>query len=191
MFFHGQAVEIESFCLIHLPCGDRASQWHQALNALQKLVTWHIYSLHSRELSKCKYNPTGPKSYSCNILGWWIFGQSKPGFPPQGLRQTPEVDSPMRGDVLLSMFSCSGVMSYISISGFLLWTQEPWNPGRRALTRVTGSWVTAINLTRMSPILSRWQQDWTSVIVEVLGFWNINFSEFLLHSEFSNCPSTA
>lgn len=186
VFFHDQAVENESFC------GTQALQWHQALNALQKLVTWYLQGLRSKEVSKCKYHPTGPKSCSCNTLGRSIFGKSKPGFPSKGLRQTPEVYRPRRGDVFLSRLSCSGVISKISISGFLLWTQEPQSPGRQVPTRVPGSlWVTAINPARMSPTLSSWQYNWISLILEAPGFWNIDFSEFLVHRIFWNCPSTA
>lgn len=133
MFFHDQAVEIESFCFLHLLCGIWSSQRHQVLNALQKLIIWHLHGLCSGEVSKCKCHPTGTKSCSCNILGWLIFGKSKPGFSPKGLRQTPEIYSPRRGDVLVSRLSCSGLIRQISISGFLLWTQEPCSPGRQAL----------------------------------------------------------
>lgn len=55
-------------------------------------------------------------------------------FSLKGLRQTPEVDSRRREEVLLSRLSRSGVMSQVSISGFLLWAQEPPEPRERSST---------------------------------------------------------
>lgn len=123
---------------------------------------------------------------------WTFFWQIRVRVLTEGLETNPRGGQPQERRCVA--FQALQVWSNEPGQHFRLFCcgfRSPPSPGREALPRVPGScWVTAINPARMSPTLRSWEYDWPSLILEAPGFWNFNFSEFLVRGAFWNCPST-